>query len=108
MVPRASLLMGRIHMHFTSASHVEGILKTEKRNAEMWDQWVVQRAGSEAAWFQHRLSDLRAVCWLAVRLRPGCRVAQTQLWPSLRCSGAEIIGKNRSEMVLGAAVDSLS
>lgn len=72
-------------MHFTSVSHVEGILKTEKRNAEMWDQQVVQRAGSDAAWFHHRLSDLRAVCWLGVRLRPGCRVAQTRHSCGSRC-----------------------
>ena len=32
----------------------------------------------------------------------------TQLWLSLRCSGAEIIAKNRSEIVPGAAVDSMS
>lgn len=31
----------------------------------------------------------------------------TQLWLSLSCSGAEIIAQNRSEIVLGAAVESV-
>lgn len=50
------------------------------------------------------VSDFRAVfsAWMS-----GCSDT-TQLWLSLRCSGAENIAKNRSEIVLGATVDSLS
>lgn len=68
----------------------------------MWDPL----AGSVAVGFHHtqiwfqRENQIEA--WMSARSDA------TQLWLSLSCSGAEIIAKNRSEIVLGATVDSLS
>lgn len=59
MVPRASLLRGKIQLRFVSVSSSEVILKNEQIVAEMWDKHVVP-----TVWIQSSLtlrSDVRSL-----------------------------------------------